>query len=55
MAQLVKSGTIMPALFAPPEEKVISSQLVVPPKYDISGELNKIKVRLVAAENKVGI
>lgn len=53
MLQLVTSGTLEPVRYAPEGEKVIHSQLLITPKYDIDGELDKVKGRLVASGNEV--
>ena len=53
MAQLIDSGTIIPVFSAPEGEQIIHSQLMITPKYDVDGELDKIKGRLVAAGDEV--
>ena len=53
MAQLVDTGAIIPVFAAPKDEKVIHSQLMITPKYDVDGRLDKVKGRLVASGNEV--
>ena len=52
MAQLVDTGAIVPVFAAPVDEKVIHSQLMLTPKYDVDGELDKLKGRLVGSGNE---
>ena len=53
MAQLIASGAIVPIVAAPKDEKVLHSQLMLTPKYDVLGRLDKMKGRLVASGNEV--
>ena len=53
MVQLIDSKTIVPVLFAPRDQKIIHSQLMITPKYGLDGLLDKVKGRLVACCDEV--
>jgi len=53
MNQLIERKTIVPVAYAPKSEKIIHSQLFMNPKYDLEGNLKKVKGRLVASGNEV--
>jgi hypothetical protein len=53
LLQLDERGTIVPVRYAPDGYQAIHSQLMVTPKYDMDGNLLKMKGRLVASGNEV--